>query len=124
MDRNVILLGCTKNVSVAFQVRNLRYRPGQSERMPLEVGHLRAREEDILACTCCGLLLLDLKLHHVRRVLDDLRDVRSMTRSYFTKDALRSVDDTSNQPIALKTCQYNISTDQRRTHPEDTDGIS
>jgi hypothetical protein len=85
VDGNVVLLGGAR----------------ESERMPLEVGDLGARQEDVLAGTGGGLLLLDLDFHNVRRVLDDLVDERNMTRPDFTKDTLRDPDNTADEPVAL-----------------------
>ena len=45
---------------------------GEGEGVPLEVGDLGARKEDILTGSDGGLLLLDLKFHDFGRVLDDL----------------------------------------------------
>jgi hypothetical protein len=39
--------------------------PGESERVPLEVGNLGAGEEDILSRTRRCLFLLNLDLHHI-----------------------------------------------------------
>lgn len=43
--------------------------------MPLEVGDLGARKEDVLTSSGSGLLFFDLELHDIGRVLDDLRNV-------------------------------------------------
>ena len=69
--------------------------------MPLEVGDFRAAEEDILTSTGRALVLLDLHLHDLRRVLDDLGNVGPVTRAHFTKNALIDPDNTSDEPIAL-----------------------
>ena len=69
--------------------------------MPLEVGDFGAADEDVLSCTCGSLLLLDLELHHVGRVLNDLVDVRAVPRTDFAEDALENPDDANNQPVAL-----------------------
>ena len=75
--------------------------------MPLEVGDLRAGDEDVLAGTGRRLLLLDLELHHHRRVLDNLVNVRPVTRADFPKDTLEDPNDTAEEPVS----------------PEDTDGV-
>jgi hypothetical protein len=69
--------------------------------VPLEVRYLRARQEDILAGPGSRLFLLDLDLHDVRRVLDDLGDVRDMARTNFTEDALKDPDNATNEPVTL-----------------------
>jgi hypothetical protein len=40
--------------------------------MPLEIGNLRTAKEDVLTCPDGGVVFLDLELHHLGRVLDDL----------------------------------------------------
>ena len=70
--------------------------------MPLEVRDFGAREEDILPCACRGLIFLDLQLHDVRRVLDDLGDVGAVTGADLTKDTLVDPDNTANEPVALQ----------------------
>lgn len=47
--------------------------------MPLEVGDLWARYEDILPCPSSGLLFFDLDFDDFRWVLDDLGDKSLMT---------------------------------------------
>ena len=69
--------------------------------MPLEVRNLRAAEEDVLASLSRRLLLLDLDLHDVRRVLNDLGDVSAVARAHFTEDTLVDPDDTTDKPVAL-----------------------
>lgn len=73
--------------------------------MPLEVGDLRAAQEDVLAGLGGRLLLLDLDLHDVRGVLDDLGDVGTVAGAYFTEDTLVNPDNTANKPVALRRCQ-------------------
>lgn len=73
--------------------------------MPLEVRNLGAADEDILSGTSLGLLLLDLELHDIRWVLDDLGDIRVVTRSDLTQDTFPNPDDTANKPIPLSDCQ-------------------
>ncbi len=46
--------------------------PGEGEGVPLEIGDLRAADENVLACASGRLLLLDLNLHHAGWVLDHL----------------------------------------------------
>lgn len=70
--------------------------------MPLEVGHLRAAKEDILSSLGLGPLLVNLNLHDIGRVLDDLGNIGPMTRPHFTQNTLRYPDDTTNKPVALK----------------------
>ena len=70
--------------------------------MPLEVGDLRAAQEDVLASLSRRLLLLDLDLHDVRRVLDDLGDVGAVAGAHFTEDTLVDPDNTTNEPVALR----------------------
>lgn len=70
--------------------------------MPLEIRNFGAADEDVLSSLSCCPLLLDLNLHHVRRVLDHLGDVSPMTRTNFTKDALPDPDDAANEPVALQ----------------------
>ena len=69
--------------------------------MPLEVGDLRAAQEDVLAGLGGRLLLLDLELHDVRRVLDDLGDVGAVAGADLTKDTLVNPDNTADKPIPL-----------------------
>lgn len=73
--------------------------------MPLEVGNFRAAQEDVLAGTRGRLLLLDLNLHDVRGVLDNLGNVGAVARADLTKDTLVDPDNTANEPVALKRCQ-------------------
>jgi hypothetical protein len=70
--------------------------------VPLEVGNLGAADEDVLSGLSCYLFLLDLNLYHVRRVLDHLGDVRPVTRTNFTKNALPDPDDAADEPVALQ----------------------
>ena len=69
--------------------------------MPLEVGDLRAVEEDVLAGTSDGLLLFDLELDDIGWVLDDLRDVGAVARADLTKDTLEREDEATDKPVAL-----------------------
>lgn len=69
--------------------------------MPLEVRDFRAGQEDVLTSAGLRLLLLDLKLHDFRRVLNDLRDVSAVTRADLTQNALGDPDDTTDEPVAL-----------------------
>ena len=69
--------------------------------MPLEVGHLRTANKDILSCPCSRLLFLYLKLHDIGRVLDDLGNVGDMARSDLSQNALPNPDDTAGNPVAL-----------------------
>ena len=69
--------------------------------MPLEVGDLRAAQEDVLASLSRRLLLLDLDLHDVRRVLDDLGDIRAVARADLTKDTLVNPDHPTDEPVTL-----------------------
>ena len=71
--------------------------------MPLEVGDLGARKEDVLPCLGGRLLLLDLQFHHVRRVLNDLVDVGTVAGADFAKDSLEDPDDTADEPVTLYT---------------------
>lgn len=73
--------------------------------MPLEIGNLGAADKDILSSPSCCPFLLDLDLHHVRRMLDHLGDVRSVTRTNFTKDALPDPNDAADEPVALHKLQ-------------------
>jgi len=69
--------------------------------MPLEVRNLGAAQEDVLTSSSSGLLLLDLNLHDVGRVLDDLGNIGIVAGTNFTEDTLRNPNNTSNEPIAL-----------------------
>jgi hypothetical protein len=77
----------------------------------LEVRYLRARQEDVLAGLCSRLLLLDLQLHHLGGMLDNLGNVGPVTRADFAEDTLVDPNDTPNQPIAL-TQEY-VNADQK-----------
>ena len=70
--------------------------------MPLEVGDLGAAQEDVLASLSGRLLLLDLDLHDLRRVLDDLGDVGAVARADFAQNTLGDPDDTTDEPVALQ----------------------
>ena len=104
MDRYVVLFGSAC----------------ESERVPLEVGNFGAGQEDVLASAGGSLFLLDLELHHVGRVLNDLVDVRAVPRTDFAEDALENPDDATNQPVALvmetvvSSC-YSFESDGSRT---------
>lgn len=74
---------------------------GQGEWMPLPVGHFWAREEDVLTSAGGGAFLLDLELHNLRRVLDNLGDAGPVTRANFTKDTFEDEDKSARQPVAL-----------------------
>lgn len=102
MDGNIIFLGCAE-VSLETTVcqQLLERLPGEGEWMPLEVGNFRARQEDVLASTGGSLFLLDLELHNVGRVLNDLVDIGPVPRADFTKDTLEDPDDAANEPVAL-----------------------
>ena len=69
--------------------------------MPLEVRDLGAAQEDVLAGTSGRLLLLDLNLHDVRWVLDDLGDVGAVPRADLAQDAFVDPDDAADEPVAL-----------------------
>ena len=73
--------------------------------MPLEVRDLRAAQEDVLARLGRGLLLLELVLHDLGRVLDDLGDVSAVAGADLTQDTLVDPDDTANEPVALMKAQ-------------------
>ena len=75
--------------------------PSESERVPLEVRYFGAVEEDVLAGTGLGLLLLDLDFHDLARVLDNLGDEGAVAGADLTKDTLVDPDDTTNKPVAL-----------------------
>ena len=75
--------------------------PSESEGVPLEVGDLGAAKEDVLAGASSRFLLLDLELHDVGRVLDNLGDVGAVARANLTKNTLVDPDDTTNEPVAL-----------------------
>ena len=75
--------------------------PGESEGVPLEVGDLRAAQEDVLAGLGGRLLLLDLELHNIRRVLDNLGDVGTVAGADLTKDTLVDPDNTTDKPVTL-----------------------
>lgn len=70
--------------------------------MPLEVRDLRAAHEDVLPGTGSRLLLLDLELHDIGRVLDDLVDVGSVTGADFSENTLEDPNNTTNEPVALE----------------------
>lgn len=80
-------------------------RGGEREGVPLEVGHLGAGEEDVLAGARRRLFLLDLELHDLGRMLDDFGDVRAVPRANLTEDALPDPDDTADKPVALRNGQ-------------------
>lgn len=78
---------------------------------------LRAAEKDILAAKSAtskavpflvciylassgfGVLLLDLYLHHIARVLNDLGDIRLVSSANFSQDPLNEVNDPAVNPI-------------------------
>ena len=96
--------------------------------MPLEVGDLRAGDEDVLSGTGRRLLLLDLELHHHRRVLDDLVNIRPVTRADFPKDTLEDPNDTADEPVTLRafrivSSHVHIAQERVQTHPEDTNRV-
>ena len=75
VHRDVVFLGSAAGKILAYCVGGRRKAgniPGERKGVPLEVGDLRAADEDVLACTSGRLLLLDLNLHHIGRVLDHL----------------------------------------------------
>jgi hypothetical protein len=126
VDRDIILL---RGASEDYRLSEGKFKgegydiPGQRERVPLEVRNLGARKEDVLTSPGCGLLLLDLNLHNVGRMLDNLGDVCIMTRANFAEDTLRDPNDTSNEPIALYTYQQYLSYRKWKTYPEHTDCV-
>lgn len=69
--------------------------------MPLEVGDFGAVDKDVLSSPDGGLFLLDLYFHDIRRVLNDLGDVGTMTRANFTKNTFCNPDDTADDPVTL-----------------------
>ena len=75
---------------------------GECERVPLEVGDLRARKEDVLTSSDGGLFLLDLEFHDLGRVLDDLGNVSPVAGSDFTEDPFGDPDQAADKPIALR----------------------
>lgn len=123
VDRDIILLrGALEDypLSENLQRRDGYDIPGQRERVPLEVRNLGARKEDILASSGCSLLLLDLNLHDVGRVLDNLGDVCIMARANFAEDTFRNPNNTSNEPIALYTYQKHLSYRRWKKHTQNT----
>ena len=62
MNRDVVLFGSR----------------GEGEWVPLPVGNLRAGEEDVLPGTRLGIFFLDLDLHDLGRVLNDLGNIGDM----------------------------------------------
>lgn len=74
----------------------------ECERVPLEIGHFRAREEDILTGFSSRLLFLDVEFHNVGRVLYDFGDVGPVPRAYFAQDALSNPDNSANEPVTPK----------------------
>ena len=76
-------------------------RPGESERVPLEVGDFGAGQEDILTSSRRRLVFLDLQFHDFRWVLDDFRNVRSMTRADFAEATLYNPKGTTDKPVTL-----------------------
>ena len=77
--------------------------------MPLEIGNLGTRDEDILTSSGFRFFLFYLKLHDIRRMLDDFRDISIVARSNFTQDTLRNPDDTTNKPVPLSGDPVNTS---------------
>jgi hypothetical protein len=71
--------------------------------VPLEVGDLGARQEDVLAGAGRRLFLLDLELHNVGRVLDDLGDVGAMAGADLTQYTLVDPHHTADEPPTLYT---------------------
>jgi hypothetical protein len=69
--------------------------------MPLEIRNFRARQKNVLASPCSGLLLLDLQLHHLGWMLDDFGDVCPVTRTDFAENTLVDPNNTTEKPIAL-----------------------
>jgi hypothetical protein len=69
--------------------------------VPLEVRDLRTADEDVLSCTGFSLFLLDLKLHDVRRVLNDFGNIGVVAGADFTEDTLKDPNDTTDKPIFL-----------------------
>ena len=74
---------------------------GEGEGVPLEVGHFGTADEDILACTSRRLLLLDLNLHDIGRVLNDLVDDGEVPGADLTEDTLEDPDNAANKPVTL-----------------------
>jgi hypothetical protein len=75
---------------------------GEREGVPLEVRNLGARDEDVLTSSDGGLLLLNLELHDLGRVLNDFGNVSPMTRSDFTQDPFGDPNQSTDEPIALR----------------------
>ena len=69
--------------------------------MPLEVRDLRAADENVLASAGSRLLLLDLELHDVRRVLDDLGNVGAVAGADLTENTLVDPNHTADEPVTL-----------------------
>lgn len=92
MDRDVVFFRCA----------------GKRERMVLPDGDLRAAQEDVLSSAGLSVLLLDLNFANVAGMLDDLGDVRLVSSSYFTGDALGEVRKSTVHPVL----------------PEDTDTVA
>ena len=69
--------------------------------MPLEVGNLGAAEEDVLTGTSSRLFLLDLQLHDIGRVLNDLVDISPVTGANLTENTLVDPDNTTDKPVTL-----------------------
>jgi hypothetical protein len=70
--------------------------------VPLEIGNLGARDEDVLSSLSRRLILLDLNLEHFRGVLDDFGDVCPVTRTNLAKNTLPDPDDATHEPVALQ----------------------
>jgi hypothetical protein len=67
----------------------------------LEVRDLRATDEDVLSGTSSGLFLLDLQLHDVGRMLNDLVDVSPVAGTNLTEDTFPDPDNTADEPVTL-----------------------
>ena len=107
MNRDVIFLrGTASGVMDQRRIQNRLksgkcHVRGESERVPLEVGNLGAAEEDVLTGTSSRLFLLDLQLHDIGRVLNDLVDVSPVTRANLTENTLVDPDNTTDKPVTL-----------------------
>jgi hypothetical protein len=76
--------------------------PCQGKRVPLPIRELGAVDENVLPGAGLGLFLLDLELHHFRRVLDNLGKIGDVARAHFTENTLINPDNPAYDPVPLQ----------------------
>lgn len=96
-------------------VRYCRTIPAQAPTASVHPAPSRAQhhsQEYVLASTCSYAVFLDLYLDDPTLVQEQLTDVRALTGSDFTQDALHDIDDPARQPVPPEQADLSPATER------------